>query len=527
MTERPVVFIAFTEHDNLGIGYMTAVLKEAGYSTGIVDFRKDKKEILEELANSRPLVVGFSVIFENHIYEFEKLILFLRKNGIDCHFTAGGHFASLRPEELFRLAPSLDSIVRFEGEYTLLQMAGCLKAGTHWKAIQGISYPDKGNMIHNPLRELERDLDQFPFPVRSTPKKYAQRKKQATLVAGRGCVYQCTFCDIREFYSQPPGSVKRVRNPVKVVAEMVQLHEENEVSIFLFQDDDFPVKSRSHPDWIIQFCTSLSDTYLAGKIMWKINCRPDEIDRESFELMRQHGLFRVYLGIEDGTDSGLKAMNKKLNAADHLEGIKILKELGILIDYGFMLFQPETSYQSLNENLNFLESICKDGYMPAKFLKMMPYLETEIEKTLRKQGRLKGIPGFLDYDFRDESMNDFYKFVMSCFRHWLNSGEGFSNMASWAANYLAVYYYFNHAHPGINKCRNELRQVISQANIFLITTMKHLSAKFQSGQYDLDDDPELLELKENIEVKHLDYLEQMKAMITKTELYSITSGLFL
>ncbi|MCJ7729661.1 MAG: hypothetical protein MUO27_07275, partial [Sedimentisphaerales bacterium] len=45
------------------------------------------------------------------IDEFAKLVKLLRSEGISCHFTAGGHFASLRPQELFSLIPGIDSII--------------------------------------------------------------------------------------------------------------------------------------------------------------------------------------------------------------------------------------------------------------------------------------------------------------------------------------------------------------------------------------------------------------------------------
>ncbi len=44
MNDPSVVFVAFKEHDNLGIGYMAALLSEAGYSVDIIDFRKRKRE---------------------------------------------------------------------------------------------------------------------------------------------------------------------------------------------------------------------------------------------------------------------------------------------------------------------------------------------------------------------------------------------------------------------------------------------------------------------------------------------------
>ncbi len=98
--------------------------------------------------------------------------------------------------------------------------------------------------------------------------------------------------------------------------------------------------------------------------------------------MKHHGLFSVFLGLEDGTDSGLLRMNKRLKVSDHLSAVHILKNLGIGLDFGFMLFQPATTFTSFRENLKFLGFICDDGYMPVTFLKMLPYMETKIKNEL-------------------------------------------------------------------------------------------------------------------------------------------------
>ena len=304
MDRSSVVLIAFEEKENLGIRFLDAVLTDAGYQTVIIDFRRDQKEILEELLHWDPLIVGFSVVFEKHLYEFRELIHFLRREGLTCHFTVGGYFASLRPGEFYEINPEVDSIVRFEGEHTLLDLVNHLHSGEEWRKVQGIAYKENGQVICNPLRPLEPDLDQLPYHTRSEFKKFALNKKYATLMAGRGCIYNCIYCNIMEFYKQPPGPVKRIRDPVKVAEEIKFLHTHHGCSIFLIEDDDFPVRAHNYPGWIEDFCMALEDLHLSGNIMWKINCRPDEVEQEPFALMRKHGLYRVFLGIEDGTDTG-------------------------------------------------------------------------------------------------------------------------------------------------------------------------------------------------------------------------------
>ncbi len=517
-----MIFIAFEEIENLGIGYLSSVLCEAGYQVKTIDFRKDKADILAELLQYDPLLIGFSVIYEEHIYNFKNLIEHLRNNGILCHFTAGGHFASLRTPDLFKIIPFLDSIVRYEGEHTLLDLVRHLHSGTDWKEVIGLSYMKNGTLVNNKLRPLETDLDVFPFPLRSELKEYAFQKKYTTLLAGRGCIHNCIFCDIREFYRQPPGPVKRIRNPEKVVEEMNVIHKENDCSVFLFQDDDFPVVNKKSTEWIERFCKAIRDKDLSGKIMWKINCRPDEIDRKSFGMMKEHGLFRVFLGIEDGTDYGLHQMNKQLNASDNIWGVNILKELEISIDYGFMLFQPDTTFETLKENLDFLTIICEDGYMPVSFVKMMPYLETKIEKELRKAGRIRGLPGFLDYDFIGKSLNDFHDFIFGAYDTWFNSPQGLLNISKWADIYNSVFSFHIGNIDGPQHLINDLRSQVSEANKFMLDTLSVLSEKFESCSYDLENDKELEYFRSTIDEKHNSALKQIKRIILKFEMYTLT-----
>ena len=527
MNRNSVVFIAFEERENLGIGYMHAILSEAGYDISIIDIRKDKAKILKELQELNPMLVGFSIIFENYIYDFQELIDYLRKNGIQSHFTAGGHFASLRSADLFEISPSLDSMVRFEGERTILDLVNHLHQGKDWKKVAGISYRNTGALVNNALRELEPDLDTFPFPYRPEIKDYALEKKYATLLAGRGCIYNCAFCDIREFYGQSPGPVKRIRKPERVVEEMKYLFKEHECRVFLFQDDDFPVKTNRTEAWVQEFCKALRKRNLNGNVIWKINCRPDEVDFDLFDLMKEHGLFKVYLGIEDGTDAGLKQMNKRLKVSDHNEGIQILKELGISIDYGFMLFQPSSTYNSVNENIAFLEQICQDGYMPVSFLKMMPYLATRIEKELREQGRLKGRSGFLDYDFHEKSMDNFYFFVSECFNSWFNAPDGLSNYSKWALNYLSVFTFFNGSFAGIKRISERIIYEVADANHFTIKTMKELSALFESGDYSMENDIVLDKYRSSIEQKHTSAVKSASDILEQIEICDLTKGLFI
>jgi len=512
LSSHPVFLVAFGEEENLGVGYLMSVLNEAGISTRMIDFRYDNVEILASIRRHDPIVIGFSLIFEVYIEEFTQLIRYLRKSGINCHFTAGGYYASLHPDDLLRMIPELDSIIRFEGEYTLLELVDCLRTNTDWRRVKSLAYSENGGVIRTHLRKLEKDLDRFPFPYRRPLREYASGRLYSTLIAGRGCIYNCSFCNTREFYSQAGGPLKRIRRPESVVNEMHRLNTEKRCSVFLFQDDDSPVRTEGGNVWMRSFCLELERRGLLNKVIWKINCRPDEIDADTFSLMKNHGLFLVFIGLEDGTDEGLTKLNKRMTVASSLQGISILRQLNIDFDYGMMLFQPETDFSSLRENLKFIQSICSDGHIPLTFLKLLPYFDTQVEKELREAGRLMGQPGGLDYNFRSESLDACWSAVSECFAQWLWGRQGVVNLAKWVRNCLAVSDFFGNHKAAIDEYREEYRDTVTRSNLYLGETLTEFFDYYESGDYLKDGDGRKEEIRADAEQR----LQWFGSSLTKT-----------
>jgi radical SAM superfamily enzyme YgiQ (UPF0313 family) len=516
MQGSTVILICIEEYDNLGTGYLASMLAIEGFNTEIIDFRKGKKDILKSLLRVNPLIVGFSVVYENYISDFADLLSCLREGGITCHFTAGGHYASLRYKEIFGFMPTLNSVVRFEGEYTFTELVTAVSEGKEWRGIKGIAYNRNGKIVTNEMRPPETDLDRFPFPVRSLPlKTYTIDRKFATLIAGRGCKYNCSYCSTREFQRQSGGPFKRVRKPEMVISEMASLYRNHGCSIFLFQDDDFPIE-KNKDEWIEHFCSGMEEMGLKGRIMWKINCRPDEVNEKLFEKLKGFGLFLVFLGIEDGTDIGLRRFNKHISLTDTLNGISVLKRLDIGFDYGFMLFQPETTFKSLNENLDFLREMCSDGFTPVTFLKVLPYYATRIERELKAEGRLKGKPGFLDYDFKDNRLNNYYKFISHNFVEWLRAPNGMANISKWIRNYISVLRFFNPWNKAAYQLSETAKGIVAESNIFILDTLKDLSQYFDSEVKHKEEGQEFLDrTSEKIMLKHKSFTDQINGCLNR------------
>ncbi|HUS04832.1 MAG TPA: radical SAM protein [Bryobacteraceae bacterium] len=483
-TTRPVVLVGFQEQGNLGLGYLASTLRREGYKVEIFDFETDPAEIYERILPLNPLLVGFSLIFQFYVHRFDAAVRYLRSGGIDCHITIGGHFPSLSYQQTLDLIPDLDSVVRFEGEMTLLELADRLGTGRDWKDLQGIAYRENGDTVANPLRPLIHDLDDLPYPARNfETQEVVLGRRIVPILASRGCARTCSFCSIHMFYRAVPGKVVRTRKPAEVAAEMKMLHEEHGATIFLFQDDDFPLAGPAWKRWTREFLGELHKAGLPGRVIWKISCRADVVEPELFIEMREAGLYMVYMGLESGSEDGLDTLHKQISVEQNIRAVDTLKSIGIGYAYGFMMFDPSTTFESIHDNVKFLRRITGDGSAGAVFCRMLPYDGTPIKTTLEAEGRLRGDVCNPDYEFLDPRVEDFYgalKEVVDV-TGWIHGHRALSPQLSWAWNEVAVLERLFPALPGMEDYKQRLRGITSASNEVLFRVVEDLCRVYTDG----------------------------------------------
>lgn len=486
-TSRPVMLVGFQDQENLGLGYLAATLRLHGYQVKVFDIGQDPAQILEAAKAHDPVLIGFSLIFQFYVDRFRSLMCYLRDNGVSCHFTMGGHFPSLSYQHTLELLPELDSVVRFEGEITLIELADSLVSGRDWRGLKGIAYLQAGETIATPLRALIHDLDELPFPDRSFAPNKVLGRLSTPILASRGCARTCSFCSIHMFYRAAPGKVVRTRKPEHVVREMRMLHEERGVTIFLFQDDDFPLFGPVWRRWARAFVEELHRNRLPGRVIWKINCRADAVDPDLMAEMRDAGLFLVYMGLESGSEEGLKTLHKQITVEQNLRAVRIMKELGLRFEYGFMLFDPSTTFESVRENLQFLRMIVGDGSAAASFCRMLPYDGTPIKDQLAREGRLRGDICHPDYDFLDPRVGHFFHKLNGLVHvsGWIHGIQALTPQLNYAWNELAVLERLFPLLPGLQEYKGALRKVTQDTNELLFRVVEDTSYVFTDGKPDI------------------------------------------
>jgi anaerobic magnesium-protoporphyrin IX monomethyl ester cyclase len=487
-----VLLVGYEDQDNLGLRYLASQLREAGCEPRLVAFSEDADAVVEAARAFQPDLVGLSLIFQFLAPRFGEMIQALRDAGVDAHVTLGGHFASFDPAKILLELPGTDSVVRFEGEDTVVALAERLAAGTNWKELPGIAYLDEHRVVKTPARPGRTDLDTLPWPERGDIDYEGQPLPTASMLGSRGCPWRCSFCSIITFYDQNGTKGRRRRDPARVADEVEYLHRERGVEVVLWQDDDFLAGGKRATQWAHAVAGELIDRGLHQGLRWKISCRSDEVHCSVLEPLVEAGLTHVYLGVEAGDANDLAQLNKLLRPEAHCAAGAVLRELGLSFDFGFMLLNPWSTFESVRNNLAFLREFVGDGASAAGFCRMLPYAGTPAARRLAEEGRLVEVGFDVDYRFLDPRLDAFYDWTL----HAL-SARNTSAGGTW--NLMRFLLYEAHLdtprHPRSDVLLRGARQLVAESNELLVTVTEQALELIEAGA-DPFGHPELDALRE-------------------------------
>ena len=101
-------------HENLGIACLAAYLRQFQYRVQIINANIENmvnEQIITEILLKKPILVGFSMLYELHIYNTLDIIFQLRNKGYSGHISIGGPAASFTYEFLLRSSLGIDSVM--------------------------------------------------------------------------------------------------------------------------------------------------------------------------------------------------------------------------------------------------------------------------------------------------------------------------------------------------------------------------------------------------------------------------------
>jgi len=375
----------YNPKEPMGLMYIGATLRRNGYSAEILDadiLTLTIEETVAEIMRRPSKVIGFSVM-QRALPSVKLLVEKLRSRGISSHICCGGFTATLSAKHILERIPAIDSIVLGEGEITFSNLVQAIKESSDWKHFPGIAFRQNGKVIVNqPATKI--DIDSLPWPNRDLLSVCLKKTNYATILASRGCYGICTFCSNQAFERTSVGSNWRGRNSVDVVDEIEELKTTYGVRVFKFNDPNLFGPGLSGRQHVVDICNeiitrNIGDLHLMGF------CRSNDIDLEVARLMKQAGFERLLIGIESANPAVLRLFRKGESLQIIHQSIDILRQVGIDIVPGFMIFNPYTTIETLEADLDFLETY---KFTPTLSKSLRIFDGTPLQEIMASEGRL-------------------------------------------------------------------------------------------------------------------------------------------
>ena len=333
-----LLFLQNIEYEFLGPMYVSSIVKKHGH-----ECRLALGETLDDFAQSitqfRPDIVGFSIMTGSHEWAKEMAVHIKREYGIPNIF--GGAHPTFSPQ--FGEETSIDMLVRGEGEEAILEVLNLIDAKKPIDRVSNLCVKKDGTLVQTPLRNLRKDLDDYPFPDRHLYDSLGSRLDRTVrnVITSRGCPFHCSFCfedAMRELY-KGKGKYVRIRRIEKVIEECMRLKEETNVRVIYFADDVFGLSK----SWLYQFLPIFKK-----EIGLDFIClvRADIVasdEKYAFHLA-EGGCKSVFFGIESGNESlRNRVLKKQLKDDQIIQAAELLHKAGIKFrTYNIMGLPDET-----------------------------------------------------------------------------------------------------------------------------------------------------------------------------------------
>ena len=209
LKDDPVERALMTPYFPLGILYVAAAVRQAGYDVAVFDgmFAAGDADFVAVLKEHQPKVVAFGVLATVRQAAF-RLAALAKKNG--AKVVMGGADPTARPATYLQFLASgehvVDVVTVGESEETMVSLMAMLPEGWSPESLStllGIAYLDEAGVpTETARRPLLADVDAIPLPARDlvdyAPYRKAWREHHGhfalSIIATRGCRFSCAWC---------------------------------------------------------------------------------------------------------------------------------------------------------------------------------------------------------------------------------------------------------------------------------------------------------------------------------------------
>ena len=347
-----------------GLASISAAAKVQGFEIDLIDLRalRDWDHFREEFTRRDPDVVGIGMMSVDYNPTRQALEIVKGINPATVTIVGGPHVTIALDDALQML--NVDYLVTHEAEVTFPKLLRALESGTppadrvlHSETpdLDAIPFADR-DLFLDEWRRWGYTLDspEVPF-VKELPAPFL------TIIAGRGCVYNCSFCKPGEDLIFGKG-VRR-RSVENVIHELKMLRETYHFASFMFHDDCLTEDRR----WVAEFTHRYQEEGFTQPFFCQ--SRADIIARhpDMVERMANAGLKGYFVGFESGNTRILNFLRKGTTPERNLEAARVCRQYGLSIWANYMLGIPTETKDEVMDTVTLIREIDPDYYSPSFF----------------------------------------------------------------------------------------------------------------------------------------------------------------
>lgn len=305
----------------------------------------DENSIISQIKLIDPDFVGFSINFSSFLSNGLKLAERV-KNELNKKIIFGGNISTFLYNKLI-LKEYIDYIFLHEAERTFrIFIKKILSNDNDFSNISGFVYKHNGNVVVNPFKEYEKNLDNFPIPNHALLENIEMYKK--SILTSRGCPYNCIYCSTKQMW----GKKWRKRSAEHTFSEIKYLHDNFKLEkILSFVDDNFLVDIERFKKLVYlmernKLCLPLG-----------FSSRLEQIDENVLKICKRANIKKIYFGIESGSDRILKKLNRNYTRNDILKKVDLCISYGILPIASFMIGLPFEDFNDVKKTFSIMKKI--------------------------------------------------------------------------------------------------------------------------------------------------------------------------
>src|ERR1044071_9076277 len=342
---------------NLAAVYLTHYLRMRGYNARYINLFQFEKDELADYLESDPLCVAITTTFYLLNLPVNEMVKFIREKNPRTKIVVGGplianHLRNYHEDELTVALEDMGADIyvnESQGEHTLTLIIQALKNGGDLSRVPNIVYRQDGKLKSTPKLAEINSLDENAINWQT----FAGEDLGPTVQTrtARSCAFSCSFCN----YPARAGKLT-LASLETIEKELDSLARLGYIKNLVFIDDTFNVPLPRFKE----ICRLMIEKDY--QFNWFSYFRCSNSDEEAIELLAKSGCKGVFLGIESGSPTILKNMNKAATPEKYVRGMELLHQYGVLTFASFITGFPGETEETFRESVDFIKSTRPDYY---------------------------------------------------------------------------------------------------------------------------------------------------------------------